>query len=502
MPGLEHLAPRDPGTFLMDRYEVTNSDYKRFVESGAYEDPKYWKHPFIMGGRRLAWEEAMKMFVDRTGRRGPATWDVGDFPAGKERYPVAGISWYEAAAYAEFAGKKLPTIYHWDRVAFTWASSVIVPFSNLRGDGPREVGSTNGMNRFGVHDLGGNVREWCFNESSRGDRFILGGGWNDPPYAFNDAYAQPPMDRSETNGFRCIKEVGTASDRSGLSEPVVLPFRDFLREPIVSGATFALYLNQYAYDRKPLNSTVESVKEEADWTGERITFTAAYGGERMMAYLFLPKKGTPPFQTVMYFPGSGAIHTRSSEKLEIARIDFLLKSGRAVVYPIYKSTYERGDDLHSDYPDESNFWKDHVIMWVKDFRRTIDYLETRDEIDHTKLAYFGVSWGGAMGGIIPAVETRIRATVLLVAGLQFQKSQPEVEALNFIPRIKTPVLMLNGKYDFFFPYGTSQRPFFELLGTPKEDKRIITYDWGHSVPKTQVVKETLLWLDRYLGDVQ
>jgi len=216
----------------------------------------------------------------------------------------------------------------------------------------------------------------------------------------------------------------------------------------------------------------------------------------MLAYLFLPKKGKPPYQTVIYFPGSGAIHTSSSESLSAGWIDFLLKSGRAVIYPIYKSSYERGDDLKSDYPNETNFWKEHVIMWAKDLSRSIDYLETRDDIDADKLAYYGLSWGGAMGAIMPAVEKRIKASVLVVAGLLFQRSLPEVEPVNFLPRIKTPVLMLNGKYDFFFPYETSQIPFYVLLGTPKEHKELFVSDGGHSVPRTPLVKEILAWLGR------
>jgi len=107
-----------------------------------------------------------------------------------------------------------------------------------------------------------------------------------------------------------------------------------------------------------------------------------------------------------------------------------------------------------------------------------------------------------MGAIMPAVEKRIKASVLLVAGLDFQRSLPEVKPVNFLPRIKTPVLMLNGKYDFFFPYETSQLPFYTLLGTPKENKEIFVYEGGHTVPRTSLVKESLAWLDRYLGPVK
>jgi len=503
MPGLEQFEFVPVGDFLMDRFEVTNKDFKKFVDASGYKNKTYWKQFFADSDQGLTWEESMASFVDKTGQPGPATWEVGDYPQGQDDFPVSGVSFFEAAAYAEFAGKNLPTIYHWDRVALTWGSSAIVPQSNLMGTGLMVVGSSNSMNRFGTYDLAGNVREWCMNKSSRGGHFILGGGWNDAAYGFNDAYAQSPLDRSETNGFRCIRYLESEANHALLESEIQLPFRDFLNETPVSDEYYQFILSQYAYDKSPLNQEIKSVSEGDDWIRQEISFDAAYGNERMKAYLFLPKKGKPPFQTLIFFPGSGAIHTRSSQSLKPnRRTEFLLKSGRALMYPIYKSTYEREDALKSDYPDETNFWKDHVIMWTKDFSRSIDYLETHEDIDADKLVYYGVSWGGGMGGIVPAVEKRIKGCVLLVAGLLFQKSLPEADPVNFLPRIIVPVLMLNGKYDFFFPYETSQLPFFKLLGTAPEHKKIMVYEGGHSVPKIELAKETLQWLDHYLGPVK
>ena len=78
-----------------------------------------------------------------------------------------------------------------------------------------------------------------------------------------------------------------------------------------------------------------------------------------------------------------------------------------------------------------------------------------------------------MGGIIPAVEPRIKASMLYVAGLTMERSRPEVDPFNYLPHVKSPVLMLNGKYDFFFPSATAQEPFFRRLGTPAADKKYI-----------------------------
>ncbi len=500
--GLEHLDPGPLDDYFIDKYEVTNREFKKFVDAGGYKKREYWKHEFTKDGAGLSWDKAMAQFVDATGRPGPATWEAGDYPEGEDDYPVGGVSWYEAVAYAEYAGKSLPTIFHWNKAASTWVSGKLVPLSNF-GSGPTAAGSHQGMSAYGTYDMAGNVREWCLNEDNRGGRFILGGGWNDAFYAFTDAYAQDPMDRSPVNGFRCVKTIGAPQDLPTLSARVEVPYRDYRQEKPVSDEIFTVYKRLYAYDSTDLNAEIEFEDESAeDWVKQKVVFDAAYGGERMFAYLFLPKTAPSPYQVVVFFPGSGAIHSRSSKDLTLGRWqNFIIKSGRAVMWPIYKSTFERGDGLDFDYPDESNLFKDHVIMWAKDLGRSIDYLETRDDIDADKLAFFGDSWGGYLGAVMLAVEERFDAGVLFVGGFVFQRAQPEVDQINFVPRITLPVLMLNGRYDFFFPVETAQKPFFDLLGTPPEHKRLYISEGGHDVPRTELIKETLNWLDRYLGPV-
>jgi hypothetical protein len=74
-------------------------------------------------------------------------------------------------------------------------------------------------------------------------------------------------------------------------------------------------------------------------------------------------------------------------------MQFLLKSGRPVMFTELKGGYERRDELASDTPNKSARYRDRVIAWEKDLSRVIDYLETRPEIDHTKLALFGSTLG-------------------------------------------------------------------------------------------------------------
>lgn len=81
---------------------------------------------------------------------------------------------------------------------------------------------------------------------------------------------------------------------------------------------------------------------------------------------------------------------------------------------------------------------------------------------------------------------------------------PEMNGVNYAPRVRIPVLMINGRYDYFFPLEASQRPLFNLLGTPAADKRHTLLEASHDVSplRQAVMRETLDWLHKYLGSVQ
>jgi eukaryotic-like serine/threonine-protein kinase len=501
--GLDSVPPVKLRDFWIDRTEVTNRSFKRFVDAGGYREPKYWRTSFVKNGRAIPFDEAVAAFTDSAGRPGPATWEAGSYPEGQDDFPVSGVSWYEAAAYAVFAGKALPTVYHWNRVAAQAPSGTIVSRSNFGGRGPMKAGASGGVHRFGAVDMAGNVKEWCWTRADANRRYLLGGAWDEPVYMFNDVDARSPFDRGPSFGFRCVKY--TAEDTLGNSDDPLIAHqpRDFRKETPATDERFEAYLRLYDYDRTDLEPTREAVDEtEPSWRLERVSFRAAYGSERVPALLFLPKRAQPPYQAVVYFPGSGSLTARSSAQINARMFDWIVKSGRALVFPIYKSTFERGDGVESDYPNRTIAWRDHVIAWAKDVRRTVDYLETRKDIDRERIAFMGFSWGASMAPIYVALEPRFKTAVLILGAFYLQGSLPEVDAFNFASRVRVPVLVLSGRFDFAAPADTSQLPMFELFRPPNGQKRRVVYDTGHNIPRPELIKESLDWLDTYVGKVR
>ena len=486
--------------YLIDATEVTNQQFKQFVNADGYSNPEYWEHPFMHDGRELSFEDAMALFKDQTGRSGPGTWEFGTYPNGMETHPVGGVSWYEAAAYARYAGRQLPTLYHWYWAAFigVWPpimSEYIIPASNFGGERTAAVGTTDGVSSSGAFDMAGNVREWVWN--TIGDsHFLLGGGWKDPEYTFNEPNARPPFDRDELNGFRLI----TLLDDTNLTlahESIAKKSRDYLVERPVSEEIFEVYRRLYAYDATPLNAEIINREDAEHWTREEIELDAAYGNERLTAFLYLPHNAEPPYQPIVYFPGAWVIYRRENPSATANLFAlFLVRSGHAVLLPVYKGTFERGTGLSSDYQNETNSYREHVIQWSKDLGRSLDYLKNRSDITMDRLGYFGISWGSEIAPIMIAVEPRIKAAVLVVGGLVFLPTQPEVDPFNFLARVRAPTRMVNLSADYYFPLKTSAIPFYELLGAEPKDM-VVMKGAGHLTPKNRIISETLDWFDRF-----
>jgi DNA-binding winged helix-turn-helix (wHTH) protein/dienelactone hydrolase len=505
---MDNLPP-----YLLDRFEVTNQAFKKFVDAGGYRDARYWDGlALVRDGVELRFDQAVRQLVDAAGQPGPAGWDLGNYPAGEGDRPVTGVSRYEAAAYAKFVGKQLPSVYHWTKAAVedtelgVSLEALSVPLSNFGSTGPVAVGSRQGIGPFGTYDMHGNVREWISNGGGALGGWVLGGGFEDAEYTFNSAIAADPLTRSSGIGFRLMRAVGDEPIAAAALAPVELVVtRNTALEP-VSADVFARYRALYDYvPAAELHaSEPETVETTPDWIKQRVVIDTA-AGERMAVFLFVPRDVAPKAQALIFFPGIDRFYFRLPEEsvqpgYNVFPLDWVMRSGRVLVAPTFQGSYARFKSRYD--PTDAFRMRREWIERRWDLGRTLDYLEQRGDVDASRIGYIGVSAGGSIALPLLALEQRLRTAVLVSGGLPFEGAPPETEPVNFAPRITLPVLMLNGRYDFRFTVEGSQRPLFELLGTSPEDKRYYALDGGHAtLPRAEAVRLALDWLDCYLGPV-
>jgi len=191
----------------------------------------------------------------------------------------------------EFAGKSLPTLYHWrprrqHRNIFQYFKT-----QQLFGERSCKSGKLSWNSAiFGTCDMAGNVKEWCWNPVDM-RRFILGGGWNEPEYLFGEFDARRPFDRSETFGFRCVKYIAAPPDALKASVPQP-SYRDPGKDKPADDETFRVYLGLHFYDKTDLKACggIIDATSSQYWSKEKVTFLAAYGSDRVIADLYFPKK--------------------------------------------------------------------------------------------------------------------------------------------------------------------------------------------------------------------
>ena len=502
--------------FFIDKLEISNKQYKNFIDEGGYDNPLYWQQLKLAFDDSLTWQDALSKFTDKTGMPGPAGWENGSYPVGMDNYPVTGVNWYEANAFAFFAGKSLPTKDHWGlargesnmiiKFPQLGGNAIFSPFSNFHSEGPVEGGSMPGITSYGAYDMAGNLREWCWNESVQG-RWMRGGAWNDNPYMFSVPSQANPFDRSNRNGFRCA----LYPNQEEIPEMAFIMAKDEffklennLPDPI-SEDQFEVFKAYYDYDKTELfEKTIYRKENEEGWVLEKVEFNTAYDNERMAAYLFLPNNAQPPYQAVIYGPCSNVLWQENSDNIDTffeykAFLEFFVKNGRAVIFPIIDETFERKVDSPSIYHEGTHQLTSYVTKVVKDYRRCLDYLETRNDFDIEKVAFYGMSMGPAFGTYLTAVDQRIKTNIFYAGGL-FQKNRPEADIALFLPRIKIPTLMINGRFDSIFGLDGILN-MYNLLGTPKAEKKLVLFDSDHLAPQEDLIRETLAWLDLQFGQV-
>ncbi len=492
--GRRGLAPATLEPFWLDRAEVTNAQFQAFVDAGGYERPEFWTDPMQRDGQILDFGVAMVLFRDSTGRPGPAGWELGRHPDGQGEHPVAGVSWFEAMAYARFVGKSLPTAHHWMRAAGHDLHSDVLNFSNFDGQGTVPVASREALSPFGNHDLAGNVAEWVVTGRDT-HRLALGGHWASPTYLFNDLDGEDPFVRSPHIGFRCARI-------DALPSPALLSLPDTAAPdfpPPVSDDVFAVLARQYAHDpaREPPRM-LDDVETE-HWRLQTWLLQADYNGESFRLRLYLPRNASPPYQVLVYGPPAVALLQQDIKQTGTRDFAFLPRSGRALAFPEFYGTYSRR--MPSDAGPQAR--RAMRPNWSKDAGRVMDFLQTRPELDAQRIGYYGVSLGANAGITMLAVEPRFAVGILQASGLSPQRTAPEIDAINFAPRIRQPVLMIGGRHDFMNPLETSQQPLFDRLGTAPEDKSMFLFDGGHVPPRQQEIMGVILdWLDQHLGPVE
>jgi predicted esterase len=484
------------GDIWMDRYEVTNQQYKLFIDTGGYSNPDYWKNQFIDGEDTLDFDIAIDRFRDKTGWPGPLNWEQGDFPLGEEDIPVTGISWYEASAYARYVNKELPTLFHWVYASEPHAAAEIVKFGNFDQESPAAGGTYQSQTRFGTYDLPGNVSEWVFNATGS-NRIIIGGNFQEPTYWFNNRLGISPWTRNDLIGFRCMRYINDTL-RNELSQDFRPNERDFSNAEPVSDELFSMIKDLYRYEKEDLNSVIESRVETEDWIKETVFVDVPYEDSPMEIRVFLPTKAKAPFQSVLYYPGLNVLYESSTAKMNLENtwIDFFLKGGRALIWPVYYSTYGRGDIEVENWQTRRQVYSYRMI----DAQIACDYIETRNDMDKDRIAFAGVSWGGFIAPYILAIEERIKLGILILFGVQSSDEYPWYDQINYLPRVKIPMLLLAGRYDPDYSM-KQQQAFYDFLGTPENEKEWKIYESTHYIPRKDLINESLNWLDKYFGPV-
>jgi dienelactone hydrolase len=265
---------------------------------------------------------------------------------------------------------------------------------------------------------------------------------------------------------------------------------------------YAAYSRVFDYDNSELEPVVERVDTTRLWIRERITIEAGYAGGRLPVHLYRPTGSNGPYQTVVYWPGWDTFWLADPDEYFAKQLDFIIKSGRAVAFPIFSGTFERRVSSKVRLPAfGTSEYRDNTVHTIKEIRRTVDYIRTRSDLDTAAIAFYGYSWGGINGPLALAQEPRFRTAIIHIGLLPPMASTPEVDPVNSLPRVRVPTLVFSGEFDPMVPRENATR-YFSLIGTPDARKRQVWAIGGHFVPRALVIRETLDWLDRYLGQTR
>ena len=494
-------------TFSISKTEVSNKEFQAFINDGGYENREFWDFPIEINGVEYTYKETIKKFVDKHEQFGPSNWSYGQFGDNGENLPVTGVSWFEARAYARYAGFKLPNLFQWIYAAGLAGFISEIPDmskSNLKSSSLCLVDDSKGENYFGIKNIAGNVREWVTNPQGKSKtKFsILGGSYFDNEYSFNDYHSISPFDRSIGNGFRVVQSLNEGSLDTLDNFIINYAERDILKEEDVSDDVFNVYKKQFNYDQYELEIKVDSIFGYENYITYRFETSTPYDSdEPLHGYVVYSNKYQINLKPIIHFPNAWAIFSDSDDWIisdVIKEYNYLLVEGYAIICPVYYSTCNRKKVLKTWWANESDEYKDTMIKIGKDFKRSIDFIESRTELDMNYLSYIGYSWGSVMSNILLAIDDRVTSAFICAGGLQVQKSKPEVDPAYYTRRITIPIMHITGKQDGIFDYENSQVPMQILLGTPLDFQEMIVLDGvGHAIAKDIRIENHLRWLKKH-----
>ena len=291
----------------------------------------------------------------------------------------------------------------------------------------------------------------------------------------------------------------------------------------VSSETFRAFRVFYDYDRQlPLDVRIADEQQipasENEPAHRRITLSFMNNrDERIPAMMWIPAKGGGPVPCAFFLHGLGGNKSNAAPfAVE------LLKQGYATMALDAAYHGDRAAGKQPMYGTTFHRLRDGYMQTVVDYRRALDYLETRSDIDSKRVTLIGLSMGAIIGAVLGGVETRIKCPVLLVGGadrgMMSRLSQIEVwkktraenpgldfdeisrvmapaDPLNFVDKISPrPVLMINGTKDDIVPLEANKL----LHKTAREPKKVVWFESGHSLPRAQTLPIIFEWLGKNL----
>ena len=511
---MNRRVPLEMPTFRIDKHEVTNGQFQAFVDASGYDNEEYWRE--TLGDD---WREVVDGFKDRNGvSPGPATWADGTYPAGMRDHPVVGVSWYEAMAYARFANKRLPTLFHWLRAADFSGWSPEYDSHNRFNIGRKQLlhlavsESKRSTNYHGVLDMVGNVKEWCLNEGESGYRYAMGGSWlDDDGSAFNPVTLKPTERRPDV-GFRCA--VYEPNPEWTVAMPAV--YREVPAEPTPIPDE---YVEQFCFDRdRPWKTSPPDTTTFHGAEAQYVEFDAGYGEhERIGCYIMFPDrtKYAPPFQVMIgtspiFLDNDGRATTGDQRFVHYSP---MMSGGRVLVLPKYWGlSHDRpGGDFVPHFPSEQTpeAYIDGVTKMAKDLIRTVDFLQEEYPtiggtglLDTNKLIFVSCACLQAECVVVAdklvAGKKRFAATFFFTGGICNEFQPPEVDQLNYLPHLDTPTVIINWEGMLSHPLEYSQKGMLKLLPLPDRLKKLYSipkFQWG-GYPLEHIEREGNSWLDQ------